>query len=605
MDNIRLIDTPVQNKEQESLGVSMYADVLGRFIMNCDTPITIGIQGDWGIGKTSLLNMIKENLSPVRGRTARYHTIYFNTWQYSQFSQEQFLGLSILKGILAEIQTLDTLQDLQKTETFKKTIKGFGKFVAKLGNQVVQEHSGLDFQAAYESDDFETFLENDVVVYLRKMKEEFSNLVKSLIQNEQDRLVIMIDDLDRIKPVKALEFLEAIKNFLDVEHCVFVMAVDYSVIQSGMEEKLGKSAQELEGKSYFDKIIQVPFTMPSSSYRTDNYIMSLLGWNYSAAENKYEQSGVNREKNFLAVRAKNIAPSIVDFFTNITSLTVGKNPRSIKRTVNYANLLRMIVQAQRVGKNLEWTLKEAQILYPLACMQLAWPELFFHFANDPKPDTLDRMQDFDYLNTLKGMDSLFKRVHAPEETKSNITGFIDEFIALVDTDGDGEISYEEFRPIWQMMRDADLTTSKYRSIDEDWGNLEELILINMGGKKDPGLIEKVFDLFRHDQSQWNDAKNFKLLSAGKKFYNIIWSGKQVGSIVTTQKEPIQLFLKGTCSGYSSEVSESIKGYLLDVSDIGHYGTGDTKVEILKISSQPTGVTIMNEIFDAMQKELFG
>ncbi len=127
----------------------------------------------------------------------------------------------------------------------------------------------------------------------------------------------------------------------------------------------------------------------------------------------------------------------------------------------------------------------------------------------------------------------------------------------------------------------------------------------MGGKKDPGLIEKVFDLFRHDQSQWNDAKNFKLLSAGKKFYNIIWSGKQVGSIVTTQKESIQLFLKGTCSGYSSEVSESIKGYLLDVSDIGHYGTGDTKVEILKISSQPTGVTIMNEIFDAMQKELFG
>ena len=603
MSNFRLIDSPVQFKEEESLGVGMYADVLGKFIKNCDTPLTIGIQGDWGVGKTSLLNMIKENLSPSRGRTARYHTVYFNTWQYSQFSQEQFLGLSILKGILAEIQTLDTLQEIQKTETFKRTVKGFGKFVAKLGNQVVQEHSGLDFQAAFDDDNFETFLQNDVVIYLRKMKDEFSALVKSLIHNDQDRLVIMIDDLDRIKPVKALEFLEAIKNFLDVEHCIFVIAVDYSVIQSGMEEKLGKSAQELGGKSYFDKIIQVPFTMPSNSYRTDNYIMSLLGWNYSSKQNKYEQSSVNREKNFLAVRAKNIELSTVEFFANITSLTVGKNPRSIKRTVNYANLLRMIVQAQRIGKNLEWTLESAKILYPLACMQLAWPELFYHFATDPKPETLDKMQDFDYLNTLKGMDSLFKRVYAPEETKSNITGFIDEFIGLVDTNGDGEISYEEFKPIWQMMRHANLTSSQYRNIDEDWSDLEKLMLNNMGNKKDTASIGRVFDLFRHDESRWNDVKYFRLLSAGKKFYNILWSGTQVGSLVTTQKEPIQLFLKGNYDEYISMVSESVAGYLVDVSDVGHYGTGDIKVEMLKIASQATGVTIMNEIVDAMLKQL--
>lgn len=605
MSKFRLIDSPIQNKEQESLGVSMYADVLARFIMNCDTPITIGIQGDWGVGKTSLLNMIRENLAPVRRRTARYHTIYFNTWQYSQFNQEQFLGLSILKGILAEIQGLDTLQELQKTDAFKKTIKGFGKFVAKLGNQVVQEHSGLDFQAALDDNDGANYLENDIIVYLRRMKDEFSTLVQSLIQNDQDRLVIMIDDLDRIKPVKALEFLEAIKNFLDVENCVFVMAVDYSVIQSGMEEKLGRSAQELQGRSYFDKIIQVPFTMPSDSYRTDHYIMSLLGWTYSDAGKKYEQDSENREKNFLAVRAKTIDPFIVEFFTNITSLTVGKNPRSIKRTVNYANLLRMIVQAQRVGKKLEWTLKEAQILYPLACMQLAWPELFLHFASDPEPDTLDRMQDFDYLNTLKGMEMLFKRVHNPDETKSNITGFIDEFIALVDTDGNGEISYEEFKPIWQMMCDANLTTSKYRSIDEDWSILEGLIVNNMGSKGDSALVRKIFDLFRHDLSQWNDVKNFKLLSAGKKFYNIIWGGKQIGSIVTTQKAPIQLFLKGEYRGYISKLSEGVKSYLVDVSDVGHYGTGDTRVKILEISSQENGVVIMNEIFDVMQGELLG
>jgi predicted KAP-like P-loop ATPase len=46
----RFIDVPVQSEDEESLGVSKYAEVMSNFIMNCETPITIGIQGDWGIG---------------------------------------------------------------------------------------------------------------------------------------------------------------------------------------------------------------------------------------------------------------------------------------------------------------------------------------------------------------------------------------------------------------------------------------------------------------------------------------------------------------------------------------------------------------------------
>jgi predicted KAP-like P-loop ATPase len=225
----------------------MYADVLADFIRGCETPITIGIQGDWGIGKTSMLNMVKENLAPTIRSKVKYHVIYFNTWQYSQFQQEQYLGLSILKGIMAEVQSLESLKELRKDEKVKAALKNFGGFVAKLGNQVIQNNTGIDLINAATDDREASFLDNDIVVQIRRMKNEFSNLVKTLVPNELDRLVIMIDDLDRIKPVRALEFLESIKNFLDVESCVFVMAVDYSVIQSGMIEKLGRSAQELQG----------------------------------------------------------------------------------------------------------------------------------------------------------------------------------------------------------------------------------------------------------------------------------------------------------------------------------------------------------------------
>ena len=611
MADFRLIDSPVLKRTNESLGVGVYADILAAFIRGCETPITIGIQGDWGIGKTSMLNMVKENLAPTARSKAKYHVIYFNTWQYSQFQQEQFLGLSILKGIMAEVQNLDSLKDLRKDENVKNALKSFGGFVTKLGNQVVQKHTGLDLMNAAAAAEESSFLDNDIVILIRKMKDEFCNLVQALVPNERDRLVIMIDDLDRIKPVRALEFLEAIKNFLDVESCVFVMAVDYSVIQSGMVEKLGRSAQELQGKSYFDKIIQVPFTMPSGSYQIDKYIMSLLGWNHTGVDGcNYERIEEDRERFFLAAsRTKSIDKKDVDYFTNITALTVGHNPRSIKRAINYANLLRMVVQSQWSAKSVtgtrkEWTIGDAMVLYPLACMQLAWPELFVHFADAPNPNTLALMQDFDYLQNLKGMDALFKRVHNSYEIMSNITGFIDEFIGLVDKNGDGQISMAEFKPIWQMMLDSNMTSSKFRSIEEEWQTLKTIIFSQMGDKKDLSLVDKVFRLFRHDLSLWNDQRNFDLLGAGKKFYNVTWARKQIGSIVSTQSQPLQFYLKGNHALYCEAVTEDAMPFLVDVQNVGHYGTGDTRVEIVDIAKKPDGLNLMNSIFNAMQKQLF-
>lgn len=604
MSKSRLIDVPVQSCENEALGVGMYAEILASFITSCETPITIGIQGDWGIGKTSMLNMVREQLAPAKGRQAKYHVIYFNTWQYSQFSQEQVLGLSILKGIMAEVQNLDSLKAIQKTDAFKSAVKGFGTFIGNLGNQLVKEHTGLDAKEALPGGKDDSFLDNDIVVQLRQMKDEFSKLVQVLVPGERDRLVIMIDDLDRIKPVRALEFLEAIKNFLDVESCVFVMAVDYSVIQSGMVEKLGRSAQELQGKSYFDKIIQVPFTMPSSSYQTDKYVMSLLGWNCSA-QGKYEKVAGGSGDFFLSVVGQSVGKKEIEFFTNITGLTVGNNPRSIKRAVNYANLLKMVVQARWSGSGRKWTMESAQLLYPLACMQLAWPELFVHFANEPNPGTLSLMQDFEYLQRLKGLSELFRRVYNPDETMSNITGFIDEFIGLVDEDENGQISSKEFAPIWQMMVDANLTSSKYKNLEEDWQKLRDMILKQMGDRKDSSLIDKIFFLFRDEKSHWNDPRNFDLLSAGKKFSNITWNRKQVGSFVSTQGQPAQLYLKGAWADYCENVVDEAKPYLFDVHNVGHYGTGDVRVDIVEIAKRGDGVPLMNSIFEAMKIQLIG
>ena len=278
MAKFSLIDSPITDLDDDSLDISRYVVAMHTFIKGCDTPLTIGIQGDWGIGKTSFLNMLCDKFTKTRGRETRCHTIYFNTWQYSQFKQEETLSLSILQGIVANIEELASEDGKGDREKIVSGAKKFGKFVTSLGNQVVKSQTGVDLAAASktlgEADD-----SPELVSLIKEAKSQFEALVNALIEsNISDKLIIIIDDLDRLKPIRALEFLEAIKNFLDVPGCVFLIAVDYAVIQRGMEEKLGRSAREMQGKSYFDKIIQVPFNMPTNAYKTDSYIMSMLGW---------------------------------------------------------------------------------------------------------------------------------------------------------------------------------------------------------------------------------------------------------------------------------------------------------------------------------------
>ena len=117
----------------------------------------------------------------------------------------------------------------------------------------------------------------DISGQMLRFKGEFEKLVALWTDSGVERrVVIFVDDLDRIPPAMALELLEAIKNFMDVPGSIFVMALDYEVVQRGMVEKLGIDLQKTSGKAFFDKMIQLPFVVPTTSYELDEYILDLL-----------------------------------------------------------------------------------------------------------------------------------------------------------------------------------------------------------------------------------------------------------------------------------------------------------------------------------------
>src|SRR6185436_907837 len=109
-------------------------------------------------------------------------------------------------------------------------------------------------------------------------QKSFEDLVQRYVIGRGEgagRMVVFVDDLDRCLPEKAIEVLEAIKVFLDVEGCVFVLGLDHQVIARGIKAKY-KDRDVVDGNLYLEKIIQLPFQIPPVETRAvEEFVGSL------------------------------------------------------------------------------------------------------------------------------------------------------------------------------------------------------------------------------------------------------------------------------------------------------------------------------------------
>jgi hypothetical protein len=179
--------------------------------------------------------------------------------------------------------------------------------------------------------------------------------------------LIFIDDLDRIEPITAVNILELLKNIFDIPNCLFILAIDYDVIVKGLKPKFGELTpkNEREFRSFFDKIIQLPFSMPVASYKVDGFLMKSL-----------EKIGYFEEK---TLQDKDVAQML----SRISSLSVGRNPRAMKRLTNILSLIKIFnsINPNINKKNDER--HERIINFALICLQLAYPRVYDLLADEP------------------------------------------------------------------------------------------------------------------------------------------------------------------------------------------------------------------------------
>lgn len=313
-----------------------------------NTPLTIGVYGSWGSGKTSFLKMIEKKLLESE---KKIEPIWFNAWKYDK---EEALWAALIQTILEQIKVAGSpvhrlkvrFQIWQRSldfhsgalSIFKQLISpllrlsliviaiGFVlswdttaisswiqsipwlsripyigsileiatkllvvTLVGLLSNPeaavaLTDDQLRLDFGKLRKKHDY-----REHIAFLDKFSEEFQSIIK--IASDENPTVIIIDDLDRCMPEKAVQVLETIKLFLDVKNCVFLLAVDRDVVEQAVLSKYKHLADymqrnpvrsgafpPLRGEDYFDKIVQLPIPLPSlSETNIKEFIEKLCG----------------------------------------------------------------------------------------------------------------------------------------------------------------------------------------------------------------------------------------------------------------------------------------------------------------------------------------
>ena len=240
----------------------------------------IGVFGDWGSGKSSLLRIVEQDLK-TDGDTL---VLWFNGWMFEGYEDAK----TALDGddsdeIAAHRQLSakgkELLQNLAKRVNWFRVIATGLKYLASyaiagpagVGIAAATDAPALTEQIAekvrsIDPKDAKEFLKEDSAQEVRKAVREFrSDFEAMLAETDVKTLVVIIDDLDRCLPSTIIETLEAIKLFLFVKQSAFIIGADERLVRYAVRQRFPElPGENVEvGRDYLEKLVQFPVRLPA------------------------------------------------------------------------------------------------------------------------------------------------------------------------------------------------------------------------------------------------------------------------------------------------------------------------------------------------------
>lgn len=239
-------DLPLNNKTEDKLGRYLFAEEIANGLVNSfednNESLVLGINGQWGSGKSTLINFVikeVERLSDDQGKTTII--LNFNPWM---FSGQKELQNIFLKELYLKFES--------QKDKLKKASKKLADFLGHL-NWLKYVHSGTGDAIK----DAKTFLEG-----LTKEKDlsQLKSDVDQLLIESGVKLYITIDDIDRLTPSEITDIFQLVKLNGNFANTIFLLAYDREVVTGALEKQFGSN-----GKKYIEKIVQVDYTLPKVS----------------------------------------------------------------------------------------------------------------------------------------------------------------------------------------------------------------------------------------------------------------------------------------------------------------------------------------------------
>ena len=489
--------------------MAKYAAALSKFVLNCETPMTVGLQGEWGSGKTSLMNMMRHELATAERKGAA-HIFDFQTWQYGALNQDEYLGILLMKAMLQEF--IKACESNDKVKWLSNRIISLFTALSKGASQGIQARTGFDAELAIK----EMSANSNAASDLMEIRKEFETIVKEITRRPSSpdgRVIIFIDDLDRIRPSRAVALLEVVKNFMDVPNCVFVIACDYDVVKRGVEARLGIGKDEKDkAEAFFHKLIQVPFSMPSHSYSMHAMLSSHLT---SRGNKKFAKS--------------------LDVLSPMVQIATGTNPRAFKRFLNRVDLHSCIQHPEKESSDLN-----PAALIGLVAMQIQWPQVTAHLS---QIRDLDKFRvHFQALceGNQEAIDDgspialLFARNYGDDWTNHpsivRLGNFMDLFLKALDTNRDGSLSSDELQNVFSLAQSMGLTLVDTSGEDETTNTETSNALLYEEWKDSPSAWKR----FLHSLATelWTDRRRYDSTVIARSSTSFILRSKKGPSILS-------------------------------------------------------------------------
>jgi predicted KAP-like P-loop ATPase len=391
---------PDNETERDFLNFTGVADTVAEIIVQAHgRPISIGVSGAWGVGKSSMIKLIRRAFEQrAEGRRSDFVFVEFNAWLYQGYDDARASLLEVIATTLEkeaqERKTgLEKAQELLKRVDWLRAAKltaasglalalgtapvGLIGEAFRLGKKFVAGQGGQDELAELEQTATEL---GTAVTGLIKPKKDSSppkeiHAIRQCFEEALEamgiKLVVLIDDLDRCLPPTTISTLEAIRLFLFLKNTAFVIAADDTMIKHAVRQHFGTGVEEHLVTNYFDKLIQVPIRVPPlGTQEVRAYMMLLFVENSSLPEPDKEKirtqvcaqlgqswRGRRVDRSFMQTLDANLPADLVARLDSADRLAplmasatkIAGNPRLIKRFLNALSIRLAIGRAHGVA----------------------------------------------------------------------------------------------------------------------------------------------------------------------------------------------------------------------------------------------------------------